>query len=270
MNNKVKKNIEKLVAELKVKSDAIDEKIVAWNEASISDDKDRFHTMVTIDEDLKKLKKEYNELSMKLTFEKLNGNMLEAIKLNRYPTANWKDSGEAGSTVKTRTREDGTMQFDLYDFDVYNGSHASADAKWVRMAENFNMLCCLKAATDLGIKDVSRISNDYFLSKMADKSRLAGQDAALANPISNSQMLKWLQDVCDCIVYEEKDGKKENTYRVTSHDVNWLERVYGQKDKKNALTLKVVKHKDFRLILSDVMHRVVTKTNYKIAYQVKK
>ena len=268
--NKMKKNIEELTVELQAKSAEIDAKIVAWNEASISDDKDRFRTMVTLDEELKNLKKEYNSISMILTFEKLNGNMLEAIKLNRYPTANWKDSGESGSTVKTRFREDGDMQFDLYDFDVYNGEQASADKKWVRLAENFNMLCCLKAAKDIGIQDVTTISKDYFLSKMADKHRLAGQDAAIANPISNSQMLKWLQDVCDCIVYEEKEDKKENKYRVTSHDVNWLERVYGKKDKKSKKTLKTANHKEFRLILSDVMHRVVTGESYKVAYQVKK
>lgn len=270
MSDKVKKSIEELKVELAAKSEAIDAKIVAWNEASISDDKERFRVMVSIDDELKTLKKEYNALSMKLTFEKLNGNMLEAIKLNRYPVAAWSDSSESGSTVKTRTREDGTLQFDLYDFDVYNGNKASANAKWVRMAENFNMLCCMKVAKDIGVTDINTISKDYFMSKMAEQARLAGQDAALANPISSTQLMKWLQDVCDSIVYEAKEDKAENKYRVINHDVNWMLYSYGKKDRKKDKTLKVANHKEFRLLLSDVMHRIVTGTSYKVAYQIKK
>lgn len=260
--------IEELTAQLAAKSAQIDAKIMAWNEHSISDAATRFRDMTKLDDELKELKKDYNKISLKLTFEKLNGSMLEAIKLNRYPVASWKDVGESGSTVKTRVREDGDAQFDLYDFDVYNGSIASHDKKWVRMAENFNMLCCMKAASDIGVKDFSKISDDYFMSKMAVQAKLAGQDASVANPISNTQMLKWLQDVVDAIVYEDKDGK--NAYKVLTYDVNWMERVYGQKDKRNKLTMKVAKHKDFRLILSDVLHRIVTGTSYKVAYQTQK
>lgn len=269
--NKIEKNmatIEELKAKLAEKSAEIDAKITAWNEESISDEATRFRNMAKIDEELKTLKKDYNAISKKLTFEQLGADMLEAIKLNRYPVARWKDVGESGSTVKTRVREDGDEQFDLYDFDVHHGQLASHDKKWVRMAENFNMLCCMKAASDIGMKDVSKISDDYFMSKMAAQAKLSEQDASVANPISNTQMLKWLQQVVDAIVYEEKDGK--NAYKVLTYDVNWLERVYGQKDKRNKLTMKVAKHKDFRLILSDVLHRIVTGTSYKVAYQTNK
>jgi hypothetical protein len=271
MKETVRKTYEELTAELTAKSAAIDAKITEWNEASISDDVTRFRTMAILDDELKALEKEYAEISQTRTFTGLNGDMLEAIRTYAYPVVKHKDISESGSTIKTRERVDAERQFDLYDFDLFNGSHASKNEKWIRLAEQFNMLCCMHVANELNVEDLSKISSNFFVSNAAKKVQLAEEDESTANPISKTQMLKLLQKVCDNVVYEEKldenGNSLGNTYKVTSHDVAWLLFTYARKDTKGRITLKVADHKNFRKIIADVLHRVVTNTNYKIAYK---
>ena len=87
----------------------------------------------------------------------------------------------------------------------------------------------------------------------------------MANPISNTQMLNMLQQVLDKIIYEDNNGK--NKYQAKSQDVAWLLFTYGRKDSKGRLTLKLADHKQFRKVLADVLHRIVTGTDYKVAYK---
>lgn len=268
MKNLVEKTHAELVAERNAIAANIDAKITAWNEASLNAD---FRAMVTIDTELKELEKDYAEVSQATTFKALDGNMLEAIKLHSFPIIKHKDSAESGSTVKTRERVDSEKQFDLYDFDCFNGSGASVNANWVRMAENFNMLCCIHVANELKVEDLEKIGKSYFISKAAAQVKLAEEGDDIANPISNTQMLKYLQKVCDNIVYEEKTNDNGesmgNTYKVKSQDVAWMLFTYGRKDSKGKITLKVADHKNFRKILGDVMYRVCTNGDYKVAYK---
>ena len=268
MNNTEIKTIEELRAELAEKLESINANIEAWNEAMMNGE---ISVAVKLDEKLKELEKKYADLSQKITFMSLNGNMLEAIKTHSYPTVKHKDTSEAGSTAKTRERITIDVQFDLYDFDCFNNSHASVNAKWVRLAENFNMLCCIHVANELKIEDLSKISTSYFVSKAAQQVKLADNDADIANPISSTQMLKYLQKVCDSIVYEEKTDKNGkslgNVYKIKSQDVAWLLFTYGRKDSKNKITLKVANHRNFRKVIADVLYRVVTNGDYKVAYK---
>ena len=57
----------------------------------------------------------------------------------------------------------------------------------------------------------------------------------------------------------------ENTdtpYKVNSHDVAYLDDLYGKKSNKNMLTVRVSNDAFFRRILVDICYRLVTGSKY--------
>ena len=264
MKNVIKTHAE-LVAECNTIAADLDAKAQAYNEAALNDN---FHEMAIIDGQMKDLEKDYAEVSQALVFTELKSKdapMLEAIKHYGYKTLKHKDSAESGSTIKTREIVDAERQFDLHEFDAFCGYKASVDNSWKNYAERMNMLCAIHVANELKVDDLASIGTSYFISKTKDAIKLAEENDSIANPISNTQMLKMLQQVLDKIIYEDNNGK--NKYQAKSQDVAWLLFTYGRKDSKGRLTLKLADHKQFRKVLADVLHRIVTNTNYKVAYK---
>lgn len=260
------KSITELEAELAGIAAKVEACAINYNEASMNDE---FKIMAEQDTLMKDLEKEYADVSQRLTFtvlkEKENP-MFEAIKAHSFPVMKHKDTSESGSTIKTRNVEIVERQFDLRDFDLFCGGKITADNKCWSMAERFNMLCAIHVANDLKVADLSAIGTSYFLSKTKEEIKIAGENDNVANPISNTQMLKMLQKILDGIIYEE-NGKGANQYKAKSQDVAWLLFTYGRKDSKGRLTLKLADHKNFRKILADVLHRIVTDTDYRVAYK---
>ena len=265
MKNITIKNRPELVADMAALSAQLDAKAIEYNEASINMD---FRRMAEVDAEMKEVEKEYAETSQMLVFTDLKGAdkpMLEAIKTHSFKVLKHKDSAESGSTIKTREMLEVERQFDLKDFDAFCGGAASADKFWSNYAERMNMLCAIHVANELKVEDLSVIGTSYFISKTKEEIKLAGENPDVANPISNTQMLKIMQKVLDKIIYEDNNGK--NKYQAKSQDVAWLLFTYGRKDSRGRLTLKLADHKQFRKVLADVLHRIVTNTNYKVAYK---
>lgn len=265
MKNTVIKTYADLLAECNTIAADLESKAQAYNEAALNDN---FHEMAIIDGQMKELEKDYSEASQALTFTALKDKpqpMLEAIKSYGFKTLKHKDSAESGSNIKTREIIEAERQFDLREFDAFCGYKVSADKNWHNFAERMNMLCAIHVANELKVDDLASIGKSYFISKTKDAIKLAEENSDVANPISNTQMLKMLQQVLDKIIYEDNNGK--NKYQAKSQDVAWLLFTYGRKDSKGRLTLKLADHKQFRKVLADVLHRIVTNTNYKIAYK---
>ena len=265
MKNVTIKTRPELVADMANLSAQLDAKAIEYNEASINMD---FRRMAEVDAEMKEVEKEYAETSQMLVFTDLKGAdkpMLEAIKTHSFKVLKHKDSAESGSTIKTREMLEVERQFDLKDFDAFCGGTASADKFWSNYAERMNMLCAIHVANELKVEDLSVIGTSYFISKTKEEIKLAGENADVANPISNTQMLKVMQKVLDKIIYDDNNGK--NKYQAKSQDVAWLLFTYGRKDSRGRLTLKLADHKQFRKVLADVLHRIVTNTSYKVAYK---
>lgn len=265
MKNTVIKTTADLSAELNTLAAALESKAQAYNEAALNDD---FREMAVIDGQMKDLEKDYAEVSQAFVFTNLkvkDAPMLEAIKAYGFKVLKHKDSAESGSTIKTREIIEAERQFDLREFDAFCGYTASANKNWSNFAERMNMLCAIHVANALKVEDLASIGTSYFISKTKDEIRLAQENPDVANPISNTQMLNMLQQVLDKIIYEDNNGK--NKYQAKSQDVAWLLFTYGRKDSKGRLTLKLADHKQFRKVLADVLHRIVTGTDYKVAYK---
>lgn len=265
MKNATIKTSAQLTADLNAKAAELDAKCEAFNNAALNDD---FHEMAVIDGAMKELEKDYAVLSQALVFTNLQAKdkpMLEAIKAYGFKVLKHKDSAESGSTIKTREIVEAERQFDLREFDAFCGYTASANKSWSNFAERMNMLCAIHVANELKVADLASIGTSYFISKTKDAIKLAEENPEVANPISNTQMLKMMQQVLDKIIYEDNNGK--NKYQAKSQDVAWLLFTYGRKDSKGRLTLKLADHKQFRKVLADVLHRIVTGTDYKVAYK---
>ena len=265
MKNTINMTIEEVIAEVARLQAEIEAKATAFNEAGLNMD---FRAMAQADLDIKELEKSYAEAAQVLTFMQLKDKenpMLEAIKMHSFEVLKHKDSAESGSTIKTREIQTVERQFDLREFDNFCGGKVSADKYWANFAEQMNQLIAIKVANDLKVDDLASIGTSYFISKTKAEIKLSEEGADVANPISNTQMLKLLQKCLDKIIYEDNDGK--NKYKATSQDVAWLIYTYGRKDSKGRLTLKLADHKQFRKVLADVLHRIVTNTNYKVAYK---
>lgn len=262
---KTPKTYSELLAECATISSNLDAKCLAYNEAALNDD---FHAMAVIDGEMKELEKDYAEVAQAMVFTSLKDEekpMLKAIKTWGFEVLKHKDTAESGSTTKTREIIRADRQFDLREFDAFCGYKASANKNWSNFAERMNMLCAIHVANELKVADLADIGTSYFISKTKDEIRLAEENEDIANPISNTQMLKMLQQVLDKVIYEDNNGK--NLYRAKSQDVAWLLFTYGRKDSKGRLTLKLADHKQFRKVLADVLHRIVTGTDYKVAYK---
>jgi hypothetical protein len=259
------KTYSELLADCAAIATELDNKCLTYNEAALNDD---FHAMAVVDGEMKELEKSYVETAQALVFTSLKDKeqpMLEAIKTWGFKVLKHKDSAESGSTTKTREIIEAERQFDLREFDAFCGYTASANKSWSNFAERMNMLCAIHVANELKVADLASIGTSYFISKTKDEIKLADENADVANPISNTQMLKMLQQVLDKIIYEDNEGK--NKYRAKSQDVAWLLFTYGRKDSKGRLTLKLADHKQFRKVLADVLHRIVTNADYKVAYK---
>lgn len=265
MKNVTIKTRPELATDLANLSTQLDAKAIEYNEASINMD---FRKMAEVDTEMKELEKEYAETSQVLIFTDLKAMekpMFEAIKTHSFTVLKHKDTAESGSTIKTREMIDAERQFDLKDFDAFCGGTVSVDKFWSNYAERMNMLVAIHVANELKVDDLKAIGTSYFISKTKEEIKLSEENPDVANPISNTQMLKMMQKVLDKIIYEDNNGK--NKYQAKSQDVAWLLFTYGRKDSRGRLTLKLADHKQFRKVLADVLHRIVTNTNYKVAYK---
>ncbi len=132
-------------------------------------------------------------------------------------------------------------------------SHAKLDTHWELTASRFNQLMCLRVAKGLGT-DIVKIAKSYFLKEKVREIELG------KTPTSNTQICKLLQTVIDEILPCNDDG--ESIYKCNSHDVKYLDALYGKRSNKHELTIRVSNDAFFRRILVDICNRLVTGRMY--------
>lgn len=101
-------------------------------------------------------------------------------------------------------------------------------------------------------KALKEINNSYAMSDIARQIDM-GKD-----PTSNTKLLSTLQSVVTAMIGD--------TYKVTSHDVNYLTDVYAKKGKK-ALTVNCANHSFFRAYIAAICHGIVTGEDYDLSYK---
>lgn len=205
--------------------------------------------------DLEKSEKDYAKAaasSMYAEYAKKQNPIVEIIKAYSYDTLSHKEKRSDDKenphviAIDPDTRK---RQIDLLAF----CSVAKLDTHWELTASAVNQLMCLRTATDLGA-DVGKIAKSYFLRDKVKEIKLG------KTPTSKNQVCKLLQSVIDEVLPSDENG--DTPYKVNSHDVAYLDDLYGKKSNKNILTIRVSNDAFFRRILVDICYRLLTGSKY--------
>lgn len=213
-----------------------------------------------VEADLDQAINEYTAEVRKMCFDACKATddpMLTACTLRTFVTIKRKDQKEQGDNSgrpPVRTLEQCEKDIDLYKLHKYIEGGVGHDKNWVHIAEKFNMLLTAAAAKDLGL-DPKAVSDSYAMSQIA-------RDIDLGKaPTSDTAILAQLKVVIAAMI---GDG-----YKVTTHDVKYLLKVYTKKTKK-ALTVTTANHRYMRGYLADICHKLVTGKVYGIDYKTVK
>lgn len=236
-----------------------DEQVKAFNEAFQSGN---FTESVKIEDELTQTVNEYTSEVRKMCFDACKATenpMLTAVTLLSFMTIATKDEKVGEGKVPVRVIVDKERQIDLYKLHKYIDGGIGHDKNWLYIAEKFNALMTVAAAQDIGMKGPTgkpitpkEICDSYAMSAIA-------RDIDLGKaPTSDTAMLKQLQVVIAAMIGEE--------YKVTTHDLKFLKKVYTKKSKK-ALTITTANHKYLRGYLADICHKLVTGKTYDAEYK---
>jgi len=245
MNENLKK-LTDLKAEIEVQ-------VIAYNEAI---QEKNMEAATAADKVMSEKINEYTGVVRDMCFEDCKNTdnpMLTAVRTLSYVTIGVKDEQKGDDKVPVRSIVEKERQIDLLKLHKYCGT-IGADENWLHIAQKMNFLLTAQKAVDLGI-DPKAINDSYAMSEIAKQFDMG------KNPTSKTNLLKTLQMVVTAMLGD--------TYKATSHDVNFLMSVYSKKNRK-ALTVTCANHRYFRNYLAEVCHRIVTDKKYELDYKSKK
>lgn len=233
--------------------DKVDELTKEYNEAVMDGNVTK---TIQLNEDTEKAVNEYTSIVRDMCFAECKATpdpMLTAVTMLHFKTIGVKDEKNDGERFPTRKVIDKERVINLKALDTYCGG-IGADKNWMHICQKMNFLLTAQKAVDLGI-DPKSVNDSYAMSEIA-----RGFDMG-KNPTSKTNLLKTLQTVISAMLGE--------SYKATSHDVNFLMSVYSKKNRK-ALTVTCANHRNFQNYLADVCHRIVTGKSYGIEFRRKK
>lgn len=184
--------------------------------------------------------------------------MLEAVKRLRYISIRTKTRKEGDEKIPVMYIEDTEKAINLLRL-----HKAAKDAgkpgigkneNWYPMIEKLNFLLTAQACVDLRI-DPRRVNDSFAMSKIARELDMG------ATPTSNTQLLVLIQSVVTAML---GDG-----YKVTSHDVRFLKKIYTKKSRK-ALTIVCANHKLLTSYIAEICNRIVTDNPYDAEFRTVK
>ena len=233
-----------------------EEKVKAYNELYQSGS---FADAVKLEEEISNAVNEYTAEARKQCFDmcKESGNpMLTAVTRLTFKTIATKNEEVGESKIPVLTIVDKEKAIDLQKLHKYIDGGIGHDTNWIYLAEKFNCLLTAAAAVDLGI-DPKSVNDSYAMSAIAKDIKFNGAKSDEA-PTSDNKKLALLKVVIEAMIGDE--------YKVTSHDLKFLMKVYSKKSKK-ALTVTTANQKYLRGYLAEICHKLVTGKVYELDYK---
>lgn len=226
----------------------VEELVSAYNEAyQAGKFEDAMKASKAIDEAVN----EYTSVARNDCFEACKNSpdpMLTAVTVLSFVTIGVKDEQKGDDKIPVRIVVEKERQIDLYKLHKYCGDKGIGhDPKWLYMAEKLNMLLTVQKAQALGVKNLQEINDSYAISAIAREIDLG------KTPTSKTNILKTLQLIVTAMIGD--------SYKPTSHDVNFLMEAYAKKSRK-ALTITMANHKTMRGLLAEICHRIVIDKAY--------
>lgn len=232
---------------------AADEQVKIYNDAVQNG---RFEESVKADKALVDIINEHTATARDMVFDACKSTddpMMAAVKTLTYATIGVKDEQKGDDKVPVRVIVDKEKQIDLEKLDKYCGG-IGADSNWVHVVQKLNFLLTAQKARDLGL-DPAKVNDSYAMSEIARQFDMG------KNPTSKTNLLKTLQMAVTAMVGD--------SYKATSHDVNFLLSIYSKKGRK-ALAVSCANHRNFRGYIMEICHRIVVGKQYELEYKAKR
>lgn len=257
--------------------ESLKEMIPLFNGAALIGD---MKTVASLSDKMDDLEGKYNEQAKVYAFEELvNGNkstnvLKDAALMLRYDCIRVTEKKDPKTKILERSLSDVTRPIDPLDVQKHAGVPIAPNKDWQYAVERFNFRLTLRLAKKLGMsdKEISKINDSYAMNKLNESYRKSVNEEKdekgnpIANPVSNSQMIKEMQAIVDMCI--------GTGYKVTSHDVEFLIACYGKKDNKKGLSITASTHKQLRMAFMDIMNNIMCYTEkvsgYTVSYKVKK
>lgn len=189
-------------------------------------------------------------------YETKNNPIIEIIKAYAYKIIGHKevyDKDKNNKHLVSIERIEKERPIDLLAF----CKRANLDTSWEYTASKANQLICLRLAKDLDA-DLDKVAKTYFLQNAVKKIEMGG------TPTSRTQVCKLLQQVInEMIPNEDEDGNL--IYKVYNRDVKYLDSLYGKKNNKERITIKVCNDSYFRRLLLDIIYSIITNDRYRVS-----
>ena len=205
--------------------------------------------------------KEYTQIARDITFDEIleaENPMVEAVRRLTFESIAAKnekrDFNETEKipvlTIVTVNKNIDVLKLHNYAKKIGYGN-IGKEKNWDYLVQKFNFLLTVQTAVDIGVNpkeikdcyDIAAIARDIDMGK---------------TPTSKTNILKTLQMVVTAML---GDG-----YKVTSHDVNFLLKIYNKKG-KSALSVVCANHRFMRQYICEICHRVVTDGKYEAVYK---
>lgn len=238
----------------------IESNIERYNAAlNLGDVEKRNNEVEAVMSALPSLEQEYaqtSEYEKLLALSQTEKPMIEAITNPAYKTMRHREvRDESTKMVIGLESTESARNIDLLRLDRFMKYKASHIKGWENYISKFNALVVLRMASELGV-DTAKIKKTYYLSQKAQEIEMG------KTPTSNTQLLKMLQQVVDAVIFED-DGKGDNKYKATSHDVQYILKTCT-KAGKGICQVLVCKDTVVRNLVLSVLHNIVTKCGYTV------
>jgi len=220
-----------------------------------------FRTMSRLDEETKKLVKEYTSEAEIECFNALlatDDPLLEAAKVLNFGTIKVRDESDNDTNTKTRVIEDSLKTIDPVRLNKKSHEGLGANKDWVKDMRLLNSAMVTRKAAKLGIpaKDCCDGVKKVFAELARFKSTCEGVD-----PTSDDALFEDLQNLTNAML---GDG-----YAIEDRDVEYVWTGFAKKGKR-ALQVACSNPRNFGETILEVCHRVVTGKSYEIISKAKK
>ena len=250
MSTKTLRTMDEIIPEIEAKKEALDKALESNEYTAVNDAKF----------DLSQLIGEFNTASRDaelLELLKTEMPVLSAVMQYTYPTKKLASSEDADGKISFSI-ENAEAKIDLIALARMGKDRkiAVGAPDMVAAVENLLFLFALRAAKGVVSKTPKNFRDTVKMS------RLAAQLNDGKTITSNSNMIKEVQVVVDKMHYIDDNGK--NKYKVTKHEVAYLENLIYKKGKE-VCSLKVTTTGDFMNSMVQMLRHLITGTNFTFA-----
>ena len=236
-------NKELLLAALATATKTADDTLVRVRNALHEKDLVKYNTEVSA---LQKAVQEVNKVRCKVEytgFLEAEHPMIAAIKQfyinkQRIKETRDKDTG----AITNVALEDKKARIDLEDFCDFG----ELSKTWANDASHLLAKLALRETNVFAIKPSDLSTKSFYFIREAKAKQEGG------TPDSNTQIVKLLQKIIDETIFID-NGKGQNTYKCTAHDLVFIHDAVTKMDTKEKCTIATMNERQFKTVLMSVL-----------------